>query len=510
MSAKHLWTVARPTSLVVVAALLLSPGLCLGPGFDAAVYTLTGLQIREGKMPYVDLFDNKPPGLYLVNSLGQLLMPWLDPWRVAWVLSLVFTAAAILVVDRLVRARASAAGSYLASVVCLVGRAAYPIALGGGLTELFAVLPLVVALQAVTMAPGWRASALAACLCSVACLFSVQALPAAVVLVLASLIARSGTIDLPGRRDVVARRAVAALVGGLLVPLAVAAWLIARGAMADAIEQVVLYNGAYRGSSSGLGHMLPVSSILLACLLVPVGITVGRMVRNPRAHDLASWLSVLWIVAVAAMLAFENRLFLHYLIMVMPPLILLWAPGVTWLVESARPTMGRRPGRLALVLVAAMTVLSMVSAMTVVGLTATTINASAKAQDVTDRTAAWLRANTIATTSLFVWGDDTYLYLDAERAPDDRYVYQYPMVTPRYWSADKTASMLSAWEGSPPPVIVESPTVVPLFRPPTPGDDRNYDTLGPLRDFVRAHYRLVASFEADSGFEDVYLYATSG
>src|ERR1035437_5469332 len=113
--------VVRSVSLVALTAALLSPGLWLGPGFDGAVYTLAGVVIRNGRPPYTDLFDNKPPGLYLLNAIGQTVMPWFDPWVVSWLLTFVFTAAAVLVVDRLLRRRMSPIASFLMCLVCAIG-----------------------------------------------------------------------------------------------------------------------------------------------------------------------------------------------------------------------------------------------------------------------------------------------------------------------------------------------------------------------------------------------------
>ena len=62
----------RPGSLVAASALLLSPGLILGAPLDSAVFVLAGSRIRDGAMPYKDLWDHKPPGVYLVNALGQI------------------------------------------------------------------------------------------------------------------------------------------------------------------------------------------------------------------------------------------------------------------------------------------------------------------------------------------------------------------------------------------------------------------------------------------------------
>ena len=477
----------RPLSLAAAAAVLLAPGLWLGPGFDASVYVLAGIRIRDGYMPYTGLFDNKPPGLYLVNAFGQAMLPWLEPWHVSWLLTLAFTAGAILVVDRMLRRLLSPPAAFLASLVCLVGMASYPVAFGGGLTESFAILPVVLALWVVsTLRPGWRTSALVACLGSLASLLSLQELPVAAILVLSTFLTRQ-----PAEA---ARRVAAAIVAGAVAPFSVACWLIARGAMGDAVDQLVTYNVAYRDSSPGLGRLLPVTFVLLACLLTPVAITVARMVRHPRGFDRAAWLCLLWLLSAVAVLDYENRLFLHYLILAVPPMVILSAPSFGWLMSQVRSS-ERASRAMGLGLVALTSCMFAVSAMTIVGLVGMTFDASAKAQSTTEATADWIKANTPASATIFNWGNDTYLYLLSDRAPYDSHVYQFPMVTAGYWSPALTESELSAWIASPPAVIVESPANVPMFQPrPDPQQPPDYDTLAPLRDFARDHYRLAATF----------------
>jgi hypothetical protein len=109
---------------------------------------------------------------------------------------------------------------------------------------------------------------------------------------------------------------------------------------------------------------------------------------------------------------------------------------------------------------------------------------------------------------MFVWGSQAFLYLDAHRAPATRLVNDFPIVAVKYWTSDRTASLLGAWRVSPPAIIVEGAATTPLLRPATVGSGVGQsDTVAVLRQFVRAHYKLKASFGDDDQFSDIYIYA---
>ena len=491
--------IARSVSLVALTAILFSPGLWLGAPLDAAVFVLAGVRIRDGYVPYKDLWDHKPPGAYLLNAMGQTVLPWLDPWLVSWLLTVVFTGAAILIVDRLLRLRLSPIVSFVGSLLCLAGMAVYPVALGGGATESFAILPLVAALWAIASSlPTWPRSALIGCLLGLACLLSMQALAAAVVL-FAVTVAGGGMVG-------AARRVCAAIVGGAALPLAVIGWLAARGALGDAIDQIVTYNSAYRASADLSLEMVVVTLLLFGGLAVPVAITVARMARRPRAFDRVDWACLAWSGAFVAYIVFQGRIYLHYWILLLPPISLLAGSGLGWLVGQLKSP-NRRLKTRAIGLVTASAFAFSISAMMASQLIWTTTKRASDLKIPTDETAAWVKASTPASATVFVWGDDPVLYLASDRDPYDRYVYEFPLTTAGYWSTDRTAMLLAVWTASPPPVVVESPSSAPMLRPPQAhADPRADDTLAPLRDFVRGHYRLAATF----GDHDVYLLVSSG
>ncbi len=482
---------AERGSLAALAVLLLSPGLWLGPWLDAAVFVQAGARIRAGYMPYRDLWDHKPPGSYLVNLAGQVALPWLDPWLVSWLISAVFVAVSVLICHSLLSERLSRKSAYFWSALSAFGIAGYPVALGGGYTETFAVLPLLATFWIVVKRPASLVSAgVAGLLLGMSCLISLQSVPAAAVLL--SVVVRDAT-DARDVRALVGR--VLALTGaGLAIPLAVLAWLAIGGALGDAVDQLVRYNASYRDSNPGVLAALPLPLAFMGCLVIPAAIAIVRMVRSPMAFGRISWVALAWLVSVVAYQVYQGRMELHYIALVFPPLVLLAGPGVGFLRDDLRSIRART--RLLAVGIAGVG-LSWAALCLVMAVLITQINivSAAKAKTNADAAAAWIRGNTPASASMFVWGDDTFLYLMTDRPQYDRYVYEFPLVTQGYWSSAATADLLADWEASPPRLIVEGRGAVPLFGIAQDiNDGRNLDTLEPLRRFVRDRYEFRGAF----------------
>ncbi len=60
-------------ALLVIIAFLVLQILSFGYGRDQGIYALVARTVLEGGMPYRDVFDFKPPGIYLVYALARVL-----------------------------------------------------------------------------------------------------------------------------------------------------------------------------------------------------------------------------------------------------------------------------------------------------------------------------------------------------------------------------------------------------------------------------------------------------
>ncbi len=126
--------------LLLVSVLALSVATPVAqqvPGPDSAVYLYFGRQVNAGALPYRDLFELKPPGIFYIDALG-LLLDGGTRWGV-WAFQVIFVFAAALIAFFFLRRYFKTWISGLASVSFLIN---LPMILDrGNLTEEYA-LPL--------------------------------------------------------------------------------------------------------------------------------------------------------------------------------------------------------------------------------------------------------------------------------------------------------------------------------------------------------------------------------
>ena len=480
--------------LAVLSAALLSPGLLAGPSLDPSVFTHLAGQLLDGRTLYVDAWDHKPPGIYLLYALGQAALPFIDPWVVTWLLSVIATTAVAMIVSAILRQlQVFGWPRWAAAAAAVVVSAQYLTALGGGLTEPVAAVPLAAALLILLQADrGWRRSVVAGALLGVTVLISLT--------LLGGVIAVAGMAVIgTGWRARTWSATLAAMTIGGLVPVATAlAWLAVIGALPSAVDALVGYSAAYRltNQESGLTLSGPVITwTLLSLLLVIAPAILGalRALRDGGPRRQVSVVATVWMALSVALFFYQGRFFAHYAIPFAVPLAVLAGVGLDGLRRSWLQT--RRP-----VVRAALAFPLVLSA--VISIPAGVAGARfewlpvARDHERSERVAEAIREISTPDDSIWVWGNETQLYLLAQRPLSTPYDYLYPLVTPRYSTEALIATTLHALEAQPPVVIVDAGSRAPgvagfqelIIPRPLTSDGRNLDILDTLRAFVRGRY----------------------
>jgi hypothetical protein len=270
----------------IFVGLLMLPGLFFGPGQDQGIFMAVGRGILHGQTPYLDLWDHKPPLIYLVSAIGDT-MPG-DYWACLWV----FSVAAVTATGYLVWLMTNRVTAVIATVLL----ASYPATQGGGMTETFATLAAAAAFWWATRDRWFLAGAAA----GLALLTSLQLL--ALIPALLVLSGRRGV--LPGIR------------GALVVAAPVVLWLGLAGALPAAWDAVAVYSRIYLDldPSLDLRVYLPFAGLMVLPLM-PLALH-----RPTGRTELAAmvWLGLGLLVVLA-----NGRLFPHYLTPLLVPLAIL-------------------------------------------------------------------------------------------------------------------------------------------------------------------------------------------
>jgi hypothetical protein len=472
-----------------VAVLGLLPGL-LAPSLDSAVFALIGDRIAAGDVPYADVWDHKPPGIYLVNALGSLPGSASTAWPVAWGISeAVLSMVGVLMADTL-RHLGWRWSAWIIGGLLVAELSSFPMALGGGLSETAALLPLAAALRFAVVGPGsWRRWLAIGLLLGLATSISLQALPA-IVGVLAITIAWDRSL----------RPAGWAVAGVATAWAATLALLGLMGAMAGDLVALVRYNAAFTALST-LDSPLAGEALHAAFVLAPlvvlalIGTPYALASSRPRPSAIGA---LTWLAVGIGFVAIQGRMELHYAAPMVLPLAVLAPAALHALAPGELRSV--RIGLIGGALIAAVAV----CAILITTETSLALQMRGRQAARTHAVASWVRDHTATDAPIFVWGDSPEVYLQAERAPASRYVYLLPLLTPGFADTSEVSRVLDDWLARPPSSIVDAGSRTPgarglpallVPRQTAPLDGRNLDLLDPLRAFVRQNYALAATVD---------------
>ncbi len=443
---------------------------------DEGAYAYIAAQWRSGLIPYRDVFDHKPPLVYLVYA-AVLTVRDQSPEAVRLAASVYFLGA-VLAVWLLARAVLPPALALLATALFAALGSSHLIEGTDLNTEHLLVLPATLACYLALVAVRRQAPALAGLSGALlACAIAAKPVGALVALPVALAYVWSPA---PTDRRLPRGALTLAAVAGLLVGLG--PWLLyfaLHGALGDLLYAVVVYNGAYaaeglrtwlddEAGQAGLRRFarplwLPVGYAPLFGVAALVAACVRPRGRRPGLLVVVAYFLVSWAGARLA-----GRNFPHYFVPALPGLAVLvayavgqvWRPPAPW--SGWRHAAARLLGGGGIVVAVGYFVLANVPFWGKAGPEVSLLQYGAEGHAFAEAAEAARRAVALLgeREGLYVAGSEPQVYWLAGRRAPTRYIYEYALTL----EAGARAEVVDALRTRPPPVVVLAANASPWTR----------------------------------------------
>jgi hypothetical protein len=431
--------------VVAVAVVVLVPNSPASrvPSEDAGVFFYAARELLSGGTPYLNVWDHKPPLIYLIDAVGLAIA---GPAGV-WLMQILALAGAALLS---LRAMARAFGLLPATFGTLAWLVASPRLFlkdeqQTSYVEFF-VLPLQLASLAIVAArPDLRFARREA--------LGLGALAALALLLKPTLVGvwiAIAVVALWRERTRALPAVMFMAIGGTAVLALFAAFFVARGALSDLLEQALRYNLAYAAFApfvERLGAIPEGLRLISPSGLAPLALTAAAWAVVRRNMAPAVLAVALVALPLELLLATSGRAYHYY--------FLPWLAVMGVLAAYAASEVLRRiDGRRALVLIAAVVVLmSIQPARLVTRLAATPDDGSSRAA------AAAIVARTLPSDRVLIWGARAEVLVLADRRSATRFIYQYaPLATRGYSTPAAIDAFLQELERDRPALIVDAST----------------------------------------------------
>lgn len=473
------------------------------PARDSGVYLYIGSQILDGKLPYRDAWDNKPPAIYYVDALGLYLARG-AAWGVSILQVLAFIPAAWLGFALLDRAFGRLPAIF-GSVTWILGSTL--VLRTGNLTEEFALPLQFWALYLFLLSEqqgrlAWRGVIIGVTL---GLAFLLRPNLVAVHLAVLVYLLWPGT---PARRGR-SRWLDAAVICGAAtgVVLLVAMYFAARGALTDGLDAAFRFNAVYHTSTprqmfgsilGGLDRLAP-SGLPIVALAAWLARVLGYGRDAPPASRAVIDVALIGLPLglLLASLGKTGIGYAHYYIAWLPIFLVLAGVFAYDSAQGLASTTLRRLWRWN-VSASSLWVLSLALAMGFLPLAERVRGArDADAQTRLHALAIELiRRTSAASDSVLVWGFEPSVNFVARRTSPTRFVYQLPLYVDGYQSPRMIDEFFRDLTATKPILIIDA-------------SSSSDDVTPPIDPVKRATWRGGARIRVPSEMDRVFEYVTS-
>ena len=423
--------------LFITMSSTLNPFSHTMPTTDSAVFIYMGQRLREGAIPYLQIFDHKGPMLYAIEWLG--LTVGNGNLAGIWFLEVIFMFASLYFMYRTARLFTDSEVVSVAAVA--LGSELFINAFGrGNLSEEYALpfiaYSLYVFLKFIRTSVftypevGMTGACFGSILLIRANMISVWVSWMPVILIL--------LLTDPGRKmsqkiTAILKLTISFAAGMILVMAPFVGWYSAHHALSAMINTYLGYNSQYMGgnpeSLSSIGsvirtfsHMESLTTFIFSIYLVAVTQWSYHNLKSRRM--IVCWGNVLYLVVTAYLMSISGRNYSHYLTVLIPCLVL----TLTFLLDAWRRSFadcaeeGSRDARRKYwILVLAVMVLIVYQGYCKTQILQTMNLRNANEQD--EKVAAEIRQYTNPGDDIYVFENNARFYVETKTHTDTRFVF---------------------------------------------------------------------------------------
>lgn len=283
---------------------------------DEGIYAVIGQAIRDGAVLYRDIWDNKPPGLYLIYALFNGELIWVKA------LSMIFGAVNIVFFYLLAKSLLKTKLPVFVSTLLFALLFGLPILEGNiANAENFMLLPICLAFYLVFRFKSPKAYVLAGFLLSAATMIKIVA-----VFDIAALLFISYVFSIDKKNKIIpqtlnflsSKKFLMFIVSALILPFMAVLYFLSHQALPQLFSSVFTNNVDYVGVNNYL--LFPLGLVFLKIFLLFSGLCLIFVFRNKLSETEIIIYS--WMIFSLFSVFFSERPYTHYLLMGLMPYLL--------------------------------------------------------------------------------------------------------------------------------------------------------------------------------------------